>query len=184
MNRKELDPAKSPRHAFGSQLRSSREALGLTQDQCGDRMGYSGTYISAVEVGRKSPTLKFAKAADRALGTGQTLELMWWGIKRSALPGFLEHAAHEARAAEIRVFEPSIIPGLLQTPEYAAAHATAGVKRGVITQEQAEERLTFLAARQRLHSRAVPPWCTSSSMRAGYAGQLVVLRSWRDNWTT
>ncbi|MFJ6212127.1 Scr1 family TA system antitoxin-like transcriptional regulator [Streptomyces sp. NPDC092296] len=157
MNRKKLDPARSPRDAFGSQLRSSREAAGLTQDELAARMEYSGTYISAVEVARKSPTLKFARAADRALGPGQTLELMWWGVKRSALPGFPEHAAQEARAAEIRVFEPSVIPGLLQTPGYAAAHAAAGVKRGAITQEQADERLTFLAARQRLHARSAPP---------------------------
>ncbi|MEV7783016.1 helix-turn-helix transcriptional regulator [Kitasatospora sp. NPDC088351] len=157
MNRKELDPAKSPRAAFGSQLRSSREALGLTQDQLAARMEYSGTYISAVEVARKSPGLKFARAADQAMGTGQTLELMWWGVKRSALPGFPEHAAQEARATEIRVFEPSIIPGLLQVPEYAAVHADAGVRRGVITQDQAHDRLTFLAARQRMHKRTKPP---------------------------
>jgi hypothetical protein len=121
-------------------------------------MGYSGTYVSAVEVARKSPTLKFARAADGALGSGQTHELMWWGMKRSSLPGFLEHAAHEAKAEEIRVFEPTIIPGLLQTAEYATAHATASVKRGVITQEQADERLTFLATRQRLHARPAPPF--------------------------
>ncbi|MGW2546873.1 helix-turn-helix domain-containing protein [Kitasatospora sp. NPDC001574] len=157
MNRKELDPARSPGDAFGSQLRSSREAIKLTQDQLAERMEYSSTYISAVEVARKSPSLKFARAADRALGTGQTLELMWWGVKRSALPGFPEHAAQEARASEIRVFEPSIIPGLLQTPAYAAAHATASVRRGSITQAQADERLTFLASRQKLHSRTRAP---------------------------
>ncbi|MET8702235.1 helix-turn-helix transcriptional regulator [Kitasatospora sp. NPDC004723] len=157
MNRKKLDPAESAGAAFGAQLRSSRDAANLTQDELGEVMGYSGTYISAVEVGRKSPSLKFAKAADKALGTGQTLELMWWGVKRSALPGFPEHAAQEARSAEIRVFEPSIIPGLLQTPAYAAAHASASVRRGNITQAQADERLIFLASRQKLHQRKTPP---------------------------
>ncbi|MEV7775642.1 helix-turn-helix transcriptional regulator [Kitasatospora sp. NPDC086791] len=157
MNRRKLDPAQSAGAAFGAQLRSSRDAANMTQDELGVVMGYSGTYISAIEVGRKSPSLKFAKAADRALGTGQTLELMWWGVKRSALPGFPEHAAQEARSAEIRVFEPSIIPGLLQTPAYAAAHASASVRRGSITQAQADERLIFLASRQKLHKRTRPP---------------------------
>ncbi|MFI9271727.1 Scr1 family TA system antitoxin-like transcriptional regulator [Kitasatospora sp. NPDC052896] len=157
LNRKKLDPQASPGAAFGSQLRSSREALGWSQDQLGERMGYSGAYVSAVERATKSPTLKFAKSADAAMRTGQTLELMWWGVKRSALPGFPEHAAQEARATEIRVFEPTIIPGLLQTPDYAAAHAAANVERGAITQAQADERLKFLAARQRLHERSTPP---------------------------
>ncbi|GAA1223094.1 helix-turn-helix transcriptional regulator [Kitasatospora nipponensis] len=158
VNIRTLDPQSSPSAAFGSQLRSSREAHGWSQDQLAERMEYSGTYVSAVETARKSPTLKFAKSADAALGTGQTLELMWWGVKRSALPGFPEHAAQETRATKIRIFEPTIIPGLLQTREYAAAHATANVQRGAITREQADERLRFLATRQRLHLRTSPPF--------------------------
>ncbi|GAA2139045.1 helix-turn-helix transcriptional regulator [Kitasatospora kazusensis] len=158
MNRKKLDPQSSPRAGFGSQLRSSREALGWSQDELGERMEYSGTYISAVETARKSPTLKFARAADAALGSGQTLELMWRGIKNSALlEGFPEHASQEARAAEIRIFEPIMIPGLLQTPEYASALASAAVQRGSISQDQADERVRFLAMRQRLLKRPAPP---------------------------
>ncbi len=158
MNRKNLDPQSSPRAAFGSQLRSSREARGWSQGELGERMGYSDTHISAVETTLKSPTLRFAQSADAALGTGATLEVMWWGIRRNALlEGFPEHAAQEARATEIRVFEPSIIPGLLQTPDYAAALATAAVQRGSISRDQADDRLRFLATRQRLFRRAVPP---------------------------
>ncbi|WP_329578537.1 helix-turn-helix domain-containing protein [Kitasatospora sp. NBC_01250] len=158
MNRKKLDPQSSPRAAFGHQLRTSREARGWSQTQLGGRIGYSDTYISALETARKSPTLKFAKSADSALGTGQTLELMVRGIKNSALlEGFPEHAAQEARAAEIRIFEPIMIPGLLQTPQYAAALASAAVQRGSISQEQADERVRFLAVRQRLLRRSAPP---------------------------
>ncbi|WP_328917952.1 MULTISPECIES: helix-turn-helix domain-containing protein [unclassified Streptomyces] len=158
LNRRTLDPTKSPHHAFGSQLRSSREAAGLTQDQLGERMGYTGTYISAVEVARKSPARKFARAADKTLGTGQTLELMWIGLRRQGfIDGFPEHASQEARAAEIRIFEPNIIPGLLQTRDYAAALTTSEVLRGSITEDQAGERLKFLAVRQRLLDRSTPP---------------------------
>ncbi|WP_329565362.1 helix-turn-helix domain-containing protein [Kitasatospora sp. NBC_01266] len=158
MNRKKLDPQSSPVAAFGSQLRTSREAKGWSQDELGAAMGYSGSYISNVEVGRKSPSLKFARSADAALGTGQTLELMWVGLRRKGfLEGFPEHAAQEARAAEIRVFEPNMIPGLLQTPEYAAALEDAAVQRGDVAPEQANERVKFLAARQRLLKRTAPP---------------------------
>lgn len=158
MNRKKLDPKASPLAAFGSQLRMSRESRGLSQDELGEAMEYSGSYISNVEVGRKSPSLKFAKSADSALGAGQTLELMWLGLRRKGfLEGFPEHAAQEARATEVRVFEPNIIPGLLQTADYAAALTACEIQRGSITQEEARERLRFLATRQRLLNRPTPP---------------------------
>ncbi|MCX4745661.1 helix-turn-helix domain-containing protein [Kitasatospora sp. NBC_01287] len=158
MNRKKLDPKSSPRAAFGSQLRISREARGWSQIILGERMGYSDSYISAVETGKKSTSRKFARSADAALGTGQTLELMWVGGRRKGfLEGFPEHAAQEVRASEIRIFEPNMIPGLLQTPAYAAALEIAAVQRGSVTQEQADERLKFLATRQKILRRAQPP---------------------------
>ncbi|KJK57398.1 helix-turn-helix domain-containing protein [Saccharothrix sp. ST-888] len=158
MNRKTLDPASSPRAAFGSQLRSSREARGWSQGELAARMRYSDSYISAVETGSKTTSLKFAKAADLALRTGQTLELMWLGLRRKGfIEGFPEHAAQEARATEIRIFEPNMVPGLLQTRAYAAALEAAAVQRGSITPDQADERVRFLATRQRLLKRDAPP---------------------------
>lgn len=137
-------------------------------------MAYSDTYISAVETARKPPTLKFAKSADAALGTGQTLELMWRGLKNSALlEGFPEHASQEARAAEIRIFEPNMVPGLLQTPAYATALEAAAVERGSVAPEQADERVKFLAMRQRLLNRAAPRSCTRSWTRAASADRSV-----------
>lgn len=121
-------------------------------------MGYSDSYISAVETGRKSTSRAFVRAADKALGTGQMLELMWVGMRRKGfLEGFPEHAAQEARASEIRIFEPNLIPGLFQTKAYASAREAASVLRGSSTQDQAEERVKFLVARQRLLKRVEPP---------------------------
>ncbi|WP_435820361.1 Scr1 family TA system antitoxin-like transcriptional regulator [Kitasatospora aureofaciens] len=147
MNRKELDPTASPRESFGALLRSSREALGWTQQDLAAASGYSDSYISAVETGRKSTSRDFVRAVDKALGTGQTLELMWVGMRRKGfLEGFPEHAAQEARAAEIRIFEPNLIPGLFQTKAYASAIEAGAVHRGSSTQDQAEERVKFLDA--------------------------------------
>ena len=158
MNRKELDPTASPRESFGALLRSSREALGWTQQDLAAASGYSDSYISAVETGRKSTSRDFVRAVDKALGTGQTLELMWVGMRRKGfLEGFPEHAAQEARAAEIRIFEPNLIPGLFQTKAYASAIEAGAVHRGSSTQDQAEERVKFLVTRQRLLKRAQPP---------------------------
>jgi hypothetical protein len=50
-----------------------------------------------------------------------------------------------------------VIPGLLQTPEYAAVVADSEVKRGAITTEQAHERVTLIAERQAALVRPHPP---------------------------
>ncbi|MEV7088855.1 helix-turn-helix transcriptional regulator [Streptomyces sp. NPDC093085] len=158
VNRKELNPEASPREAFGARLRSVREARGVTQDALGGQMEYSGQHISAVETGRKPPTLPFARRADLALDVGDEFEREWGKIRNgSLLEGFSEYVRCEARAVEIRIFEVGSIPGLLQTTEYATAMEAANVKRGVIPPEQAEERLTVLAERQAALERPNPP---------------------------
>ncbi|PJJ03713.1 helix-turn-helix protein [Streptomyces sp. 2333.5] len=161
MNRKELTPERSPREAFGARLRSSREARGWTQDELAERMGYSSTHISAVETGRKPPTLRFSRSADRTFGTEgtvDTFERQWREIRHgSLLEGFPEYVGHEGRAAEIRLYEVGVIPGLLQTPEYASVLAGSAVKRGAITPEQADERVSLVAERQAALVRTPPP---------------------------
>ncbi|MFC8076236.1 helix-turn-helix domain-containing protein [Streptomyces sp. NPDC057307] len=159
VNRKELDPESSPKAAFGKRLRQARDERGWTQDELGVRMGCTGTHISAVETGRRSPTGRFAISADRAFGTGDKFQRMVNALHNTALlEGFPEYVRQEVRAAEIRLFELGIVPGLLQTPEYAAAIATGAVRRGAITEQQADERLTLLAKRQLSLERIPPPF--------------------------
>jgi len=158
MNRKDLDPQASPGAAFGERLRTLRDARGWTQDELGVRTGYSGTHISAVETGRRSPTPRFSTSCDKALGTGDQLERQGRAVRSdSLLEGFPEFVAHEAKAAEIRLYEVGVIPGLLQTAQYAAALTAGAVKRGAITPEQAEERLALITARQASLHRTPPP---------------------------
>ncbi|GAU70812.1 putative transcriptional regulator [Streptomyces sp. NBRC 110611] len=158
VNRKELEPDKSPNARFGKLLRRLRDERGFTQEELAERMGCSDTHISAVETGRRPPTPRFARSADRALGTGDQLQRQCRAVRNSAiLEGFPEFVALEARASEIRLFEPGIIPGLLQTPDYAAAITTGAVRRGAISEAQAEERLNLLADRQASLTRTPPP---------------------------
>ncbi|MER6086506.1 helix-turn-helix domain-containing protein [Streptomyces bluensis] len=158
MNRKELDPDKSPSAKFGQLLRTLRDERGWTQDELAERMGCSGTHISAVETGRRPPTPHFAASADRALGTGDRLQRQCRAVRHTALlEGFPDYVAQEIRAVEIRLFELGIIPGLLQTPEYAAAITTGAVRRGAITEHQADERLSLLKERQASLERTPPP---------------------------
>ncbi|MFB7631184.1 helix-turn-helix domain-containing protein [Streptomyces sp. NPDC056149] len=161
MNRKELNPEASPQAAFGARLRSLREARGWTQEDLAERMGYSSVHISAVETGRKSATLRFSRSADAVLGlvgTADAFEREYREIKHgSLLEGFPEYVSFEGRAVEIRLYEVGVVPGLLQTPEYAATLEADAVRREAITPEQAEERVELVTRRQTMLVRTPSP---------------------------
>ncbi|MEU8096200.1 DUF5753 domain-containing protein [Streptomyces rubiginosohelvolus] len=161
VNRKEVNPDGGPEAAYGARLRREREARGWKQDDLGGRIGYTGRHVSGVELCHKSPTRKFSIAVDVAMnytGTADSFEREWRKIKHGVLlQGFPEYVALEGRAAEIRLFEVGVIPGLLQTREYAEALDNAAVARGVITPEQAEQRMALLMERQSALLRTAPP---------------------------
>ncbi|MFI1865744.1 helix-turn-helix domain-containing protein [Streptomyces jumonjinensis] len=161
VNRKELNPEASPQAAFGARLRSSRETHRWTQEELSTRMGVSSGHISAVETGRKPPTLRFSRSADAVFeleGSVDTFERAWREIRHGALlEGFPEYVGYEGRAAEIRVYEVGVIPGLLQTPAYTSALVASEVKRGAITDGQARERTDLIAERQAALGRTPPP---------------------------
>ncbi|MEW1860632.1 MULTISPECIES: helix-turn-helix transcriptional regulator [unclassified Streptomyces] len=161
VNRKELNPESSPRAAFGARLRRLREARGWNQDDLAEELAYSSQHVSAVETGRKPPTRSFSRKADVAFGTAESadsFEREWHEMRRgSMLAGFPEYVRYEGRATEIRLFEIGVVPGLLQTREYAEALADGDVQRGTITAEQAAERVSVLMDRQAALVRTRPP---------------------------
>ncbi|WP_240138827.1 helix-turn-helix domain-containing protein [Streptomyces sp. MUM 178J] len=162
MNRKELDPEASPSAKFGQLLRTLRDERGWTQDELASRVGCSGAHVSAVETGRRPPTQRFAASLDRAFGTGDMFERQSRAARHTALiEGFPEYVALEERAAEIRLYEVGVIPGLLQTPEYAATLEADAVRREAITSEQADERVELLVKRQKSLVRSPSPLITA-----------------------
>ncbi|MER8073550.1 helix-turn-helix transcriptional regulator [Streptomyces sp. NPDC059896] len=161
VNRKELNPESSPRAAFGARVRQLREDRGWSQEELARRVEYSSVHISAIETARKPPTLPFVRKLDLAFGTAGTadsFEREWREIRHgSLLEGFPEYVGHEARAVEIRLYEVGVIPGLLQTPEYAATLEADAVRREAITPEQASERVALVAERQATLTRSPSP---------------------------
>ncbi|MFE6098922.1 helix-turn-helix domain-containing protein [Streptomyces laurentii] len=161
VNIKELQPESSLRAAYGARLRRARESWGWRQEDLSERIGCSSQHISAVETARKPPTLSFSRKADQVLGTKGTkdsFERAWHEMRHGILlEGFPEYVDYEERAVEIRLFQIGIIPGLLQTPEYAKALASGHVQRGTLTQEQADEGVAFLIERQARLARERPP---------------------------
>ncbi|MCZ0996344.1 helix-turn-helix transcriptional regulator [Streptomyces noursei] len=161
MNKNDLNPHASPQAAYGARLRSAREVRGWTQEDLAARMDYSSVHVSAVENARKPPTLRFSRSIDRALGlvgTADAFERQYREIKHgSLLEGFPEYVSFEGRAVEIRLYEVGVIPGLLQTPEYAATLEADAVRREAITPEQAKERVELVSRRQDTLARTPSP---------------------------
>ncbi|MFF3392184.1 Scr1 family TA system antitoxin-like transcriptional regulator [Streptomyces sp. NPDC002669] len=161
VNRKQLDPEAGPEAAYGARMRRLREGHGWSQEDLARLLGYSSQHISAIETARKSATLPFSSKLDAAFGaagSADSFEREWHKIRHGVLlQGFPEYVGYEGRAAEIRLYNVGIIPGLLQTPAYARVLADSAVRRGAITPDQAAERVAFLAERQAALKRPHPP---------------------------
>jgi transcriptional regulator with XRE-family HTH domain len=61
--------------AFGAVLRSLRVARGWSQEELGFHSGYDRTYISMLERGKKSPSLRTIVRLAASLGTRPSLIL-------------------------------------------------------------------------------------------------------------
>jgi transcriptional regulator with XRE-family HTH domain len=154
----EVDAATAPALRFGAELRRWRIRRGWSQVALSKHMKYSNTLISYIEGGKRPPTMKFAVKADEVFESGGVFYELWERFSRAALlEGVAEFVDAESRCHRLRTFEMGVIPGLFQVPEYTQALATAAVRRGSITSDQARERVAFLADRQqRMFERKQP----------------------------
>ncbi|WP_416961919.1 helix-turn-helix domain-containing protein [Streptomyces sp. Agncl-13] len=119
---KDLDPSSSPRALLGAELRHAREKAGLSQDELGQRLFVSGSFIGQLEAGTRRMLPEYARMLDVELGTGDFFARNCGAAAKSKYPEhFAEAAEAEATATEIREYAPLLIPGLLQTAAYARA---------------------------------------------------------------
>jgi transcriptional regulator with XRE-family HTH domain len=115
---------------FASELRAQRQRAGWTQVVLGDKIGYSGSFVSDIERCARTPALDLARACDREFELPGTLERMHELIRRDAYPTwFYPVITFEQRATRIHEWEMRVVPGLLQTPEYARSVIRAGRPR-------------------------------------------------------
>lgn len=112
---------------FGTELKRLREEAGLTQAALGALVFVSGGYIGQFEQAIRKPQLDVAQRIDEALQTDGIFERMCKKlINNSPYADYFAAAAElEALATEICDFAPTVIPGLLQTAEYARAVVVA-----------------------------------------------------------
>ena len=80
----------------------------------------------------------------------------WWTPYRSSVPDpYDEYVALEAEAVLISEWETAVVPGLLQTDEYARAVIEVGADVGAA--ETIQRRLALRMARQAVLTREPPP---------------------------
>jgi transcriptional regulator with XRE-family HTH domain len=123
------------RRRLGTELRRLRDSSGFKLEEVAAELGVAPSTLSRIETG-KAPTksaylsqmLEMYGVSDS--GQRQILVDMareghrkgWWAAYDDVLPsGFDTYVGLEAETAAIRSYEISVVPGLLQTADYARA---------------------------------------------------------------
>lgn len=151
----ELFPSNSPIALFGFELRRHRKECGWSQQRLARAVPYSVGTISMIETAKRCPSEQFAHHCDEALQADGALIRLWPLVTRaSAPPWFRPWLEVESSADVIRTWEPSLVPGLLQTENYARAMLSG--EPGV-TVEEVEEQLATRMERQSVLRRTKPP---------------------------
>lgn len=146
---RDLDPDSLLGH-FGAELRTYRTEGGLSQQQLADALGCSGQWIGQVELSEKSPSEAFALDLDTYFQTNGSFHRLWQSIRRAyrklALPQwFKKWVEIEQQAHTLKNWEPLVVPGLLQTPDYARAVLN---RQPGVTQDQIDEQIAKRIERQ------------------------------------
>ncbi|MEU0966519.1 helix-turn-helix transcriptional regulator [Streptomyces sp. NPDC005917] len=110
---------------FGELLRHFREAAFLTQEALAKQIPCDRSLVARVEAGTRVPSDAFAKKCDEVLGTGGALMRLWgrvdWYPDVEHPDWFQRWVDMEARAVTLYDYQVMVVPGLLQTPDYARA---------------------------------------------------------------
>ncbi|WP_181785918.1 helix-turn-helix domain-containing protein [Streptomyces phytophilus] len=141
--------------AYGKLLKFFRTKAGLTQEELAERMGYSQDHCASVEQGRRPAKAEFTGRAEEVVEAGGVLEELQEEVDFAQLPTFFRDLAVLEKEAVIRYsYDPLVIPGLLQTEDYA--RTLLGGAYPPLDDETVDEWLTARLARQSLLTRKKP----------------------------
>lgn len=159
-------PALFKRMIAQSLARWRREA-GLTQKDGAERLDSSKQHISNLESGSRLPTVSDMEVLLDFYGKPDRIEFMrelrtaakqaknWWTELSGPVPeGFDMFLGLESGARTLSSFDSVVVPGLLQTREYAEA-AIRG--NSDLTDEQVAQRVDIRLGRQHILDRADDP---------------------------
>jgi transcriptional regulator with XRE-family HTH domain len=146
------------RRRLGAELRRRREAARVTIEVVAERLECSASKISRIETGHTTATPRDVRDMLEIYGvTGPEAEELvqisrearqkgWWHPYSAVLTG--AYVGLEAAAHSVRAYEQQVVPGLLQTEEYAKAMIRAA--RPDITADEVERRVRVRLGRQSL----------------------------------
>ncbi|MFE2496421.1 Scr1 family TA system antitoxin-like transcriptional regulator [Streptomyces scopuliridis] len=138
--------------AYGKLVKLWRNKAGLTQQELADAVGYSCDQLASIEQGRRPAKSAFTDAAEVTLKAGGTLEVLQEDVDLAKLPAFFyDFAKIETEAVSRFSFDPLVIPGLLQTPEYAEALFSEHCPP--LSDETIEQHVDARLSRQKLLTR-------------------------------
>ncbi|MGA6226104.1 helix-turn-helix domain-containing protein [Streptomyces umbrinus] len=131
------------RRKLGAELRTLRARAGLKSGEAARLVGWHQSKVSRIETGRSGvkPTdvellLDAYEVRDAELrellvvlaGSDDNGRHHWWHAYRGLLPStYSDFISLESQASVMRTLENSVVPGLLQTPEYAREVTLAAV---------------------------------------------------------
>ncbi|MGH3875693.1 MAG: helix-turn-helix domain-containing protein [Actinophytocola sp.] len=117
-----------------AELRRIREGAGCTQKSVAEAMGWSTSKVIRMETGVVNVSTSDVMAlllyygitepdrTEELLAISRTKEEMWWDRYREfSTPDFFNFLDYENSASEIRHYVGFVLPGLLQTEDYARA---------------------------------------------------------------
>jgi transcriptional regulator with XRE-family HTH domain len=119
---------------LGSALRALRVASDLTVEQVGESLHWSGSKVSRIETAKQIVSPEDVRELVARYGLGpeeiekyvaiarKAKERDWWHKYDDVLPEWFEgYLGLEAEASKISTYESDLVPGLLQTEQYATA---------------------------------------------------------------
>ncbi|MEU5714446.1 helix-turn-helix transcriptional regulator [Streptomyces sp. NPDC020403] len=144
-------------HLIGAQLAAFRRAAGLTQTALADRFCVGEDTIASIEQGRRPLQADFATQLDELLETKGVLKVAVAKVpQKERFPAFVQDfVEYEQEAVTLLWYENQVVPGLLQTEEYA--RFLFSCLYPPLEEEQREEWVAARLGRQRLLERKPRP---------------------------
>ncbi|MGW2523330.1 helix-turn-helix domain-containing protein [Streptomyces sp. NPDC001617] len=149
------------RRRLGQELRRLRELKGMTAEEVAERLLVSQSKISRLENGRRSISQRDVRdlcgvyevedhrIVDSLMQMAKDSRQQGWWHSFGDIP-YSVYIGLETDAASLRVYDPQVVPGLLQTRQYAEAlitgalpeTAAADVEKRVQVRLRRQERIT------------------------------------------
>ncbi|MEU6199409.1 helix-turn-helix transcriptional regulator [Streptomyces sp. NPDC047061] len=136
--------SQEPRRRFAEELRLLRAEKGVSLRELAERLGWDPSQFGKLENGHTLGGPEVVQALDQYYGTPGLL-LALWELAMADPAQFREryrrYMVLEADAVSMWQYSPSLLPGLLQTPEYATELLRQGGLKGDELGAQVEARM-------------------------------------------